>query len=116
MGPEEITYTTKLDEIYTNELKEIKTKKDLLVFIKKYKYWVDNEIEQIVKRYSWKKMQVLMKQCRQSGFHEITKDHIEVSYLLVPSKIFAVTLIATRFKVPWGCAYIRLAEMRSGKE
>jgi len=109
LKPENINYLTELDTAFTKDLMAIQGTELFEKFIKKWKYWLDEETKKLSGK-DWKWVNPLIKECRNE---KITpeKRHDPASALLMPERIFKISLVAWHFKVPWGCAYIRMKEM-----
>ena len=90
-----------------------KTSNDIKSGLKKLEenpYRNDLDIKKL-KGESWGQIAPLIKDCRTEGVVPEDK-HDQAIALLMPEKIFRVSIEAHRFGVPWGCAYLRLKEMK----
>ncbi len=79
-------------------------------FLIEWRYWLDDGIKKM-KGERWAKLAPLIKDCQTEGLESKDK-HNQALALLMPEKIFRVSIEAIRFGVPWGCAYLRLKEMK----
>jgi len=111
MKPESIGYTTQLDEIFVEALKQIKNDEDFEIFLNKWNYWLD-DASKILHGSDWKWMEPLIAECRKENIVPEDK-HIPAMVLLMPERILNVSLVACQFCAPWGCAYIRMKEAGS---
>lgn len=106
MRPEDISYITELDELYAKELKAIKNTCEFKVFLKKWDYWLDESTKKLK---NWERIKSLIADCRKENA-EFEKKHEPIALLLLPERIFKISIIACQFSAPWGCAYIRMRE------
>ncbi len=114
MLPEDIGYMTELDKEYSRDLYEIGLDNSKAAcgqfqgFLDKYQYWIDDESKKLSGN-DWERMCFLVADCRSEKI--VPEDmHKPAMSLMMPEKIFKVSITANRFKVCWGCAYIRLKE------
>ncbi len=108
MKPEEVGYITELDSEYTAAIKEIHDHASFEAHLKRFEYWLDEDIKKMTGP-DWDWLASLVKDCQTQGVEPEDKHSPAIS-LLMPERIFRVSMEAVRFKVPWGCAYIRLKE------
>lgn len=114
MRPSEITYTTDLDREYAKDLCEIGIIPNqascdrFQEFLYKYEYWLDEKSKSLKgEDFVW--LQPLIADCRNDNVVPESK-HLPAMALLMPERLLIVSMIKTKFKVPWGCAYIRMRE------
>ena len=107
--PADIDAETELATIYAEELKEIKSQETLVSFIERWDYWLDAETKAL-KFYEWEKVKTRIDSCRFSVIEN--EDNIIMSFL-VPYRLLKVSLVASKFGVPWGCAYLQMKEAKT---
>ena len=105
--PEDITHFTELDTEFAKALKKVKTNCDFADFVLKYWYWLDQETKELEKT-DWQWIKPLLHDIRPKSKVIPNDKHDPAIQLAMPEKIFRVSLVSTRFKVPWGCAYLAL--------
>lgn len=108
MKPENIGYMTQLDDDYGAALKAVIDGESFASFLAEYSYWLDDEVKEL-KPEDWNRVEPLLLDMRTEGVEPEEKHNIAIA-LLMPSKIFRVSIFAAEFCVPWGCAYIRAKE------
>jgi len=108
MKPEDIYYTTELDRDYANDLKSVCDGESLSAFVSRWGYWLDDSAKNLTAN-DWLTIKPLLADCRTEGV-EPEERHMIALDLLMPEKIVKVSMAANHFKVPWGCAYIRMKE------
>ncbi len=107
--PEDITYTTDIVPEFVKDLKKVTNPRLFGKFIQKWKYWLDPETLKLTGK-DWKWMKPLIADCRNEKIVP-EKKHDPASALLMPERIFNVSIVAHHFKAPWGCAYLRMKQM-----
>ena len=110
MQQDQIGYTTELDSLYVSALKGVVDEQSFGLFLIEWRYWLDADVKKL-KGESWGQIAPLIKDCSTEGVVPEDK-HDQAIALLMPEKIFRVSIEAHRFGVPWGCAYLRLKEMK----
>lgn len=105
MKPKDISYITELDELYAKELKAIKNTDEFKTFLEKWEYWLDESTKKLK---DWELIKPLIADCRKNV--SLRKKHEPIVFLLMPERIFTVSIVANRFLAPWGCAYIRMQQ------
>ncbi|MEK0371174.1 MAG: hypothetical protein QQN55_08490 [Nitrosopumilus sp.] len=98
----EIGYRTELDENYADELKAVNTQGEFEIFIEKWADWLDDSTKNLK---NWDK-----KRLDKARRKRVEPFDVEMCALLMPIKIIKVSMVASRFHVPWGTAYIRMKE------
>lgn len=111
--PEDIGYTTELDRDYGKALRTVNTPELFGAHIKRWHYWLDQGSKNLTAE-DYPRLAPLIKDCQTEGV-EPTDRHNEAIALLMPEKIFRISFKAQEYGVPWGCAYIRLKEMKKIK-
>lgn len=107
--PEDVHYTTELDTQYAKELQGITSTKDLRAFLKRWEYWLDEDTKKLN---DWDSLKPLIADCRKESVVPEEK-HDPAMFLLMPERIFKVSITANHFKAPWGCAYKRMKDMNA---
>lgn len=108
MKPEEVTYTTELDEEYAEGLQEVDSADQFADFLLKWKYWLD-EHTKTLEKYDWGWLKPLIDDCRKEKV-TLEHKHQPAMALLMPEKVMKISIIKNKFGAPWGCAYIRAKE------
>jgi hypothetical protein len=108
LKPENIYHTTQLDTEFAKDLKAVKSPELFEKFIQNWDYWLDEETRKLTKE-DWGWMKPLIKDCRNERVSP-EKKHEPANALLLPERIFKISIFAMQFKVPWGCVYIRMKE------
>lgn len=108
MKPEDVYYTTDLDLDYVKALKEVCDGESLVLFLAQWGYWLD-DCTKALKAEDWETLKPLMDDCRTEGVWPEEKHNVAMA-LIMPKRIMRVSITADHFKVPWGCAYIRMKE------
>jgi hypothetical protein len=108
MKPEDIGYLTELDKDFVKDLKSVHDENSFQSFLDKWNYWLDPETQKL-KGSDWGWMSPLLDDTRSDDVIPEDK-HDSALRLVMPEKIVKVTVMAHRFKTPWGCAYIRMKE------
>jgi hypothetical protein len=108
MKPEDVYYTTNLDRDYVTALKEVCDGESLVQFLAQWGYWLDDSAKAL-KSEDWETLKPMMDDCRTEGVWPEEKHSVAMA-LIMPERIMRVSITADQFKVPWGCAYIRMKE------
>ena len=109
-----IGYQTELDRDFAKDLYEIEpitseaACSQFQGFIDKWQYWLDDESKELEGK-DWIWLCGLVQDCRKESLSPEEK-HLPAMALLMPEKILKVSIIKSKFHVPWGCAYIRMKE------
>tara|TARA_Y100000310_G_C20674733_1_gene812338 strand:- start:2225 stop:2566 length:342 start_codon:yes stop_codon:yes gene_type:complete len=103
----EISYQTELDREYAEELNNITNEEEFRIFLKKWSYWLEDDD---LPPTSWKTIKPIMNECRKPVGITLTARHDTALAVMMPRRLFEVSLRAARFHVPWGTAYIRMKE------
>jgi hypothetical protein len=106
--PEQINYITELDVDYGKALKEVDSSEAFNVFLTEWDYWLDESTKKLSGA-DWAHLVPLIEDCRTEGV-EPEEKHMPAIELMMPAKIIRVSILAQQYKVPWGCAYIRMKE------
>ena len=108
MKPEDVTYMTELARDFSQALMKVDSENSFGDFLLKWKYWLDKETKEYVK-HDWEWLKPLIDDCRTEGV--IPEDRHEPAIkLIMPKNIVIISIMADRFKVPWGCIYINMKE------
>ncbi len=106
INPEDISYLTELDKQYSKELKKIANTKEFKVFLERWEYWLDEDTNKLK---DWNLIKPFVADCRNEKIVPEEK-HGPAIALLMPERIFRVSIKAINFKAPWGCAYKRMKD------
>lgn len=109
MEPKDVHYVTDLEGKFVEDLKKVKDGESFESFLGRWRYWLDDGVKDM-KADDWEWMKPLLADCRKDGV-EPEEKHEPAMALMMPERILRVSITAHEFKVPWGCAYIRLKEM-----
>jgi hypothetical protein len=104
----DISYLTELDKEYAQSLLNVKDAASFQKFLDEWECWLDEESQDLVGS-DWRWLEPLIADTRKEGITPEDKHEPAIS-LVLPKKIFRVTITANHFKVPWGTAYIRMHE------
>jgi len=104
MKPTEITHTTQLDQLYADALGKVADNKSFERFKADWGYWVSDKVKNMI----WSnKLKNIIKH-KKTFVHKPTD--IAIWDLLLPERIFKVSMVAIQFYAPWGTAYKRMQE------
>lgn len=111
MKPEEVGYTTDLDRLYGEALQRVLDGELFASFLKEWDHWLDDSSKTLTAD-DWERIEPLIADCRpDKPFQEsMLETHKTAIVLLMPEKIVKVSMVAGKYHVPWGCAYIRMKE------
>jgi hypothetical protein len=105
MTPEDIGYTTELDSDYGMALTAVNSPELFGEHIKAWGYWLDQESKNLTAD-DYHRIAPLIKDCQTEGIEPADR-HNEAIALMMPEKIFRISVEAQRNRVPWGwmCLY-----------
>jgi len=108
-----IGYESELSEDYVEDFKRINDPESFVSFLRKWDYWLDDKIKKLTEN-DWNTLQPFIADCKNKDFKgPFTERHRSAVSLLLPWRLVRVSLIAQKFIVPWGCAYIQMRRAKA---
>lgn len=100
--PKKVKYSSEYDREYSEELKAVTTEGKFVQFLQKWDYWIEEESKSLI----FSEIKEKIDDCRKDGFMP-SSDYSLVLDLLMPPKLLFYSLIAAKYGVPWGVAFIQ---------
>ena len=107
MKPENVGYITELDNDFAHALKQVVGASTFKTFLNEWEYWLDGETKKLEPE-DWDWLKPLIDDCRKENIIPMEDRHEPAIALMMPRKLIEVSIIAKQFRVPWGCAYLRM--------
>lgn len=100
--PNRVNYSSEYDREYSGELLAITTDEEFRKFLSRWNYWIEEESKSLI----FSEIREKMDDCRKDDFIP-SFDYLFVLDLLMPPKLLFYSLIAAKFGVSWGVAFIQ---------
>lgn len=111
MKPVDVGYIDQCDEDYVQALRESRTLSELQRAVDKYRF-VAEDAYSIVVSWTPSDFKAFKKWWAEEAKGEFQGEKSAEIWgtVLMPDKLFRVSIVAKQFNTPWGCAYIRMKE------
>lgn len=105
----QITYRSEQPQDYAKELGTVETLEDLLDLLKRYETIAWDALD-LAQKFDKKRFDDFLKALKKERKGIFSKSQ-DASVIMMPEIMFKVSIVAEQFKVPWGCAFIRLTDV-----
>ena len=105
----QITYRSEQDQEYAKELGTVETLTDLLDLLGRYETIAWDALD-LAQKFDKKRFDDFLKALKLERKGKFSESQ-DASVIMMPEIMFKVSMIANEFKVPWGCAFIRLKDI-----
>ena len=104
-----ITYKSNQVEDYQQELNTVETLEDLLDMLKRYETIAWDALD-LAQKFDKKRFDAFIKALKSERQGKFSNNE-DAAIIMMPAIMFRVSIVAENFKVPWGCAFIRLTDV-----
>lgn len=105
----QITYLSEHPEIYTKALDQVQTHSDLLELLKEWETVAWDALD-LAQKFDNKRFDKFLTDLKKERKGKFSKNE-DCAVIMMPEIMFKTSIIAEQFKVPWGCAFIRLTDV-----